>query len=64
MDTLNYKEIYKNYGQSQVTLLYGQNTLNINDPKGPFQVHLHINKSYSAIACVKFPYSLLYGQWI
>ena len=32
--------------------------------KGPFQVHLHINKSYSAIACVKFPYSLLYGQWI
>lgn len=25
---------------------------------------MHINKSYSAIACVKFPYSLLYGQWI
>ena len=42
----------------------GNFTLNINDPRGPFQVHLHINKSYSAIACVKFPYSLLYGQWI
>ena len=42
----------------------GNFTLNINDPKGPFQVHLHIKKSYSAIACVKFPYSLLYGQWI
>ena len=42
----------------------GNFTLNINDPKGPFQVYLHINKSYSAIACVKFPYSLLYGQWI
>ena len=47
-----------------LTIWTGNFTLNINDPKGPFQVHLHINKSYSAIACVKFPYSLLYGQWI
>ena len=55
-----------NHGQctGNLTIWMGNFTLNINDPKGPFQVHLHINKSYSAIACVKFPYSLLYGQWI
>ena len=27
MGTLNYKEIYENYGQCQVTLLYGRETL-------------------------------------
>ena len=47
-----------------LTLWMGNFTLNINDPRGLFQVHLHINRSYSAIACVKFTYSLLYGQWI
>ena len=47
-----------------LTIWMGNFTLNINDPRGLFQVHLHINKSNSAIACVKFPYSLLYGQWI
>ena len=33
------------------------------DSSGPFHVNLHVNKSYSAMACVKYPFALLYWNW-
>ena len=33
------------------------------DSSGPFHVNLHVNKSYSTMACVKYPFALLYGNW-
>ena len=33
------------------------------DSSDPFHVNLHVNRSYSAMACVKYPFALLYGNW-
>ncbi|XP_077615157.1 endogenous retrovirus group K member 7 Env polyprotein-like [Crocuta crocuta] len=34
------------------------------DSSGPFHVNLHVNKSYSATTCIKYPFALLYRKWI
>ena len=33
------------------------------DSSDPFHVNLHVNRSYSTMACVKYPFALLYGNW-
>ena len=46
-----------------LTIWSGNYTLDSGDSSGPFHVNLHVNKSYSAMACVKYPFALLYGNW-
>ena len=63
-DICTFKEIFGNYGQFLVISLCGQETtLDSGDSSGPFHVNLHVNKSYSAMACVKYPFALLHGNW-
>ena len=38
---------------SNLTVWSGNYTLDSGDSLGPFHVNLHVNKSYSAMACVK-----------
>ena len=45
-----------------LTIWSGNYTLDSGDSLGPFHVNLHVNKSYSAMACVKYPFALLYGN--
>ena len=46
-----------------LTVWSGNYTLDSGGSSGPFHVNLHVNKSYSAMACVKYPFTLLYGNW-
>ena len=41
----------------------GNYTLDSGNSSGPFHANLHVNKSYSTMACVKYPFALLYGNW-
>ena len=46
-----------------LTIWSGNSTLDSGDSSGPFHVNLHVNKSYSKMTCVKYPFALLYGNW-
>ena len=64
-DILTFKEIiWKLWAVSgNLTIWSGNYTLDSGDSSGPFHVNLHVNKSYSAMACVKYPFALLYKNW-
>ena len=58
-------DIWKLWAVSgNLTIWSGNYTLKVTDASGPFHVNLHVNKSYFAMACVKYPFALLYGNWI
>ncbi|XP_039076773.1 endogenous retrovirus group K member 6 Env polyprotein [Hyaena hyaena] len=46
-----------------LTIWSGNYTLNMTDSSGPFHVNLHVNKSYSATACIKYLFALSYEKW-
>lgn len=57
-------DIWKLWAVSgNLTIWSGNYTLDSGDSSGPFHVNLRVNKSYSAMACVKYPFALLYGNW-
>lgn len=45
-----------------LTVWTGNFTLNPTDRSGPFYVNLHTNVTYTATACVKYPFSLMSGN--
>ncbi|KAG5212407.1 hypothetical protein JEQ12_014836 [Ovis aries] len=57
-------DIWKLWAVSgNLTIWSGNYTLDSGDSSGPFHVNLHVNKSHSAMACVKYPFALLSGNW-
>ena len=57
-------DIWKLWAVSgNLTIWSGTYTLDSGDSSGSFHVNLHVNKSYSTMACVKYPFALLYGNW-
>ena len=57
-------DIWKLWAVSgNLTIWSGNYTLDSGNSSDPFHVNLHVNKSYSAMACVKYPFALLYGNW-
>lgn len=56
--------IWKLWAVSGNLTIWSENyTLDTSDSSGPLHVNLHINKSYSATACLKYTFALLYGNW-
>ena len=57
-------DIWKLWAVSGNLTIWSKNyTLDSGDSSGPFHVNLHVNKSYSKMTCVKYPFALLYGNW-
>ena len=55
-------DIWKLWAVSgNLTIWSGNYTLDSGDSLGPFHVNLHVNKSYSTMACVKYPFACYMG---
>ena len=55
-------DIWKLWAVSgNLTIWLGNYTLDSGDSLGPFHVNLHVNKSYSTMACVKYPFACYMG---